>query len=467
MSEAASAAEPGSWHAPWPWLVLGMILSILAASILFSTLHLRRAMRQQIIQQDGIILYASSFVQPSLLDELGPEIASDPELSFAVLAEKMFETASKGGALALRLFDREGELQMAAPIPAAPRRLSSAEVTAMNRFQPISSFDPKAEMTDFGVESITGPVLLALVPLKTDGRLVGSAEFVLNGRNVAMALAGLDHSLWLSSIGIFLVAGAIISISLFWAYQRVLRSNRLLSDRTQSLLRANHELMLAAKTSAIGAIAAHLIHDLKSPLFGLQSFVRARGAGDDEDWEHAADAAERMQRLIGEVVRILQEEKTSVGYELAVPELFDLLRAKLTPEAEKTGLDLTFKGGFDETLLNRDANIILLVLTNLAQNALQSTPRGGQLTISAQQSETGGFFQVSDTGPGLPPHVVQNLFTPCRSTKTGGTGLGLAISKHLANHLGGELSLKQTSRGGTIFELRVPARVFTSQLIAS
>src|SRR3954469_16955493 len=109
MSEAASATRQRSRYLPW--LVLGMILCILAGAILLSTLHLRRGMRQQIIQQDGITLYASSFIQPNLLDDLPSEAADDPELGFSALAEQMletFENASKQGALALRLFDREG-----------------------------------------------------------------------------------------------------------------------------------------------------------------------------------------------------------------------------------------------------------------------------------------------------------------------------------------------------------------------
>src|SRR5437868_3363447 len=125
MSEAASATQRRSKYLPW--LVLGMVLCILAGAILLSTLHLRRAMRQQIIQQDGITLYVSSFIQPTLLDDLPADVASDPDLSFSALAEQMLETQSKSGALALRLFDREGHFQMS-PTPVAPRKLGPEEL---------------------------------------------------------------------------------------------------------------------------------------------------------------------------------------------------------------------------------------------------------------------------------------------------------------------------------------------------
>src|SRR5262249_28309702 len=160
--------------------------------------------------------------------------------------------------------------------------------------------------------------------------------------------------------------------------------------------------------------------------------------------------------------RILQEEKTSAQYDLTVTELFDVLRNKLNPQAEKAGLELAVAGGVDEALVNRDGDMLVLVLTNLVANEIQGTLDGGQMKVNAQRTDTGAIFHVSDTGPGLPSQVQQALFTPCKSTKTGGTGLGLAISKHLANHLGAELCLKQTSREGSTFELRVPERVFAS-----
>jgi signal transduction histidine kinase len=351
---------------------------------------------------------------------------------------------------------------MATPVPAQPRRLNAEELAAMRKFQPMSSFDSAAEMRDFGVESLDGPVVRALIPLKSEGKLVGAAEFVLDGQKVAAALAGLDRDLWRSSLMVFIAAGVIITLSLGWAYSRLNRTNLLLSHRTQSLLRANHELMLAAKTSAIGAITAHLIHDLKNPLFGLQSFVRTRGSVDDQDWDIAADAAERMQKMIAEVVRILQEEKTTELYDLSIAEVFTVIQNKLKPEADKAGVELLITESFEETMLNRNANIVSLVLTNLAHNAIQATPRGGRVTLSAARTSEGATFEVADTGPGFSESMMKSLFTPCRSTKSGGTGLGLAISKHLANHLGAELRLKKTSSQGSTFELSVPESTFVS-----
>jgi signal transduction histidine kinase len=80
------------------------------------------------------------------------------------------------------------------------------------------------------------------------------------------------------------------------------------------------------------------------------------------------------------------------------------------------------------------------------------------------RNEAGGILvEMSDTGPGLPDDIRRNLFTPCRSTKSGGTGLGLAISRQLAQHMGGELTLARTSSSGTVFHLRIPERVLAPE----
>ncbi|HTG45678.1 MAG TPA: HAMP domain-containing sensor histidine kinase [Verrucomicrobiae bacterium] len=447
-----------------PWLVLAAIVLILGSAVFFTTLLLRRVIRRQIIQQDGIGLYAATFVQDSLLEGLGPEITSDPELRFADMATQMFETASRRGAMAVRLFDASGQLQMAMPLPAAPRQLDAVESAAVRDLRPVSSFDAQADLSEFGQETGSGPVVRALVPLQADDLVVGSAEFVLHGDRVAAALAALDRDLLRYASMIFLMAGGMVSVSLAWAFGRLNKSNQLLAERTQRLLRANHELTLSAKTSAIGAITAHLIHDLKNPLFGLQSFVTAGGSSDAEDWELAANSAEQMQKMIAEIVRILQEEKTTEQYELSLTDLFDVLHSKLKSKVDERGLEFVMEGSLAGQMCNRDANIILLIMTNLLQNALQATPAGGQIAVRVESQNGQALFFISDTGPGLPAPLQNTLFTPARSTKAGGSGLGLAISKQLANHLGAELTLKQSSKEGTTFQLSVPERVFAGDL---
>jgi signal transduction histidine kinase len=226
------------------------------------------------------------------------------------------------------------------------------------------------------------------------------------------------------------------------------------------LQRANHELTLAAKTSAVGAVASHLIHGLKNPLAGLQQFVSGGSDGaSGVDWTDAAATARRMKAMIDEVVRVLREDSGVSAYEITTTELLHLVTRKAEPLAKERSVRLVTRGDATGMLPNRDANLVLLILENLVLNAIQATPadRTTSVTMSAEDGHL--VFFVRDQGPGLPTNVRANLFTPVASTKAGGTGLGLALSSQLARHLGADLALVRTGSEGTEFRLRLAVPV--------
>ena len=270
----------------------------------------------------------------------------------------------------------------------------------------------------------------------------------------------MDRKLAWLAVLVFLASGGLLTVALTFAFRKINRANRLLADRTASLLQANQELALAAKTSAVGAVAAHLIHGLKNPLSGLQGFVNHHGAGNgsaqDTEWTEAVATTQRMQNLIGEVVRILGEQNTMAHYELSLDELAEMIAVRMTPVAEKLGVHLATKLEGRGTFSNREANLVVLILENLIQNALQATPKDKSVRLSLVGSNGTVVFEVQDEGSGLTESVRERLFTPCHSTKDGGSGIGLAISKQLATHLGGTLDLKKSTGQGCVFRFALP-----------
>lgn len=450
-----------------PWVVISLILLIMAGTVAIITMNLRRVVRTQIIQQDGLMLYAASLVPTADAEDnsnLTPDLKNDPDVILAEMTGIVLQ-ASEGqaGVITARVFDDRGQVQLGEASP-----LSEQELERLKKTETISSFISGQWVRKPGGEGeVYMPLVRALVPLKQGERFLGAAEYILDGEKVAAELKKLDENLWKYSIRIFLVGGGIMSFSLWFSFRQLQKANKSLEERTKSLLRANHELTLAAKTSAVGAITAHLIHDLKSPLFGLQSFVSARGSADDEDWDLALSTTQRMQQLIQQIVRMLQEEKTTEKYELSIAEVLTLAREKLGPECEKAGIHFVTQGAMDGALTNRDGNIIVLLITNLVHNAIQATPKDGVIGVRVNDEDGAAVFEIRDSGPGLPEHILSTLFTPSRSTKAEGTGLGLAISKQLANHIGADLSLKETSASGTVFQIRVPEKMLNPELVAS
>jgi signal transduction histidine kinase len=235
----------------------------------------------------------------------------------------------------------------------------------------------------------------------------------------------------------------------------------MLAARTGDLLRANEELALAARTSAIGSVAAHLIHGLKNPLSGLHQFVKGQGGAEPTDatvWAAAAASTRRMQQMVSDVVRVLREEQAGAMYELSLPEFEELFRQRIEPLARDAAIDFQISRNAEAQLNNLQANLLVLILGNLVQNAIQASPPKGLVTLGIGERGTSLEFRVIDQGAGLPVPVKNNLFAPCSSSKDGGTGIGLAISRQLAAHLGAELTLESSGERGSVFVLLLSLR---------
>jgi two-component system sensor histidine kinase BaeS len=100
------------------------------------------------------------------------------------------------------------------------------------------------------------------------------------------------------------------------------------------------------------------------------------------------------------------------------------------------------------------------------ENALQHTPRGGSVTVSANQIDDEAImFTVADTGHGIPADQLDRIFDqfyrvdPSRNRATGGAGLGLTIAKRLVEAHGGDLTVTSAPEVGTTFRVELPVAV--------
>jgi signal transduction histidine kinase len=309
-------------------------------------------------------------------------------------------------------------------------------------------------------ESNSAPTALLFVevPLRVENppRLAGVIQFLMDGSTMAAEYAELDRNLVWKFSAAFLTGALILVAGLGLALRRVQQANQKLARRTHDLLQANRELALAARTSAVGAVTAHLIHGLKNPLSGLRQFVHSHpAAGGDTEWQSALGTTQRMEELINRVVRVLQEQQTGVAYEISISELLALLAAKAAPLAKANGIRFEMEARFDGNVSNREADLILLILENLVQNAVEATPAGREVKVTVTDVAGVIHFEVQDQGPGLPAGLESRLFLPCTSGKKDGGGIGLAISKQLAQSLGGRLELVANRAFGCTFRLAV------------
>ncbi len=454
--------------------MLGVTLAILAGAIALTTEQTRRRIRSQIAGRDGAILHAVAQMHQAKAAEAADLVGSidDPINQLTVV----LETSRLSGVMGARLFDTNGAFVFPFPDDIVETQLDLETLSVLKTLKPVSHYNPSVRLDEiFLLAEANGeptaekpvPVLEVNVPLHTgkDRRWVGVAQFIIEGHSIEGEFALLDRHLIRQALVAFLAGGLILAVAIVWSFRRLNRAHRLLAERTENLLQANQELALAAKTSAVGAVTSHLIHGLKNPLAGLQTFVAGLGASvadqPDLDLQQAIAATRRMQSMINEVVSVLREEEGAGQYEMSLAEVVEIVTAKVQALCAQRRVELDARLNAQAVVPNRSANLIALVLLNLLQNAVEATPPGKRVSLTLARDGDCILAEVRDQGPGFP--AGRNVFAPCQSTKEGGSGIGLAISKQLASHLGAGLELKLNSTAGCVFTLSLPSALWTTK----
>jgi signal transduction histidine kinase len=443
-----------------PALVIALVLVVLAAVVALSTFQVREGIRRQIAGRDGEVLNAVALMHYAEDEKEGLSLATDADQMSIVL-----KSAQLRGVLGVRLFSRDGKFVESFPFEVIEAELPAEHLPTMGKLQPVSRFHPRMKLfrlfyaDEAADPAATIPLLEVIVPLHRDGgSLEGIAQFLIEGQSIAVEYARLDRRLAVQALVAFLAGSVLLATTLIWAFRRLQRAQGMLAERTENLARANQELALAAKMSALGAVTAHLLHGLKNPLAGLQSFVVSQGAMSppegDSAWQEAIASTRRMQTMVNQVVSVLHEDQAGAVYEVTLAELEGIVCNRVQPQAREAGVGLKVIVESEGALPNRVANLVALILINLVENAVQVTPRGKTVTLVIQRKSGRLYCEVRDEGNGFPSDTP--LFTPCRSTKEGGTGIGLALCKQLALHLGAELELAISRPSGCVFILRAP-----------
>lgn len=240
----------------------------------------------------------------------------------------------------------------------------------------------------------------------------------------------------------------------------------LLRDLTRALL-VEERMRRMERIASLGDAATGLVHEIKNPLTALsihiqllEEQINAPGA--------ALEAAELIAVLKAEADRLnnvldgfwnyARLEGLSVRPTDAVSILERVVQL-IRPQAERQGVRVSLSqpdGLLPEAPL--DPERFQQAVWNLAINALEAMPAGGELLIEARGNDGTLTVSVSDTGPGIPVEIRDDIFKPYFSTKRHGTGLGLALAeKFVGQHRGG-ISCR-TGPQGTSFRLSFPMAI--------
>jgi signal transduction histidine kinase len=234
--------------------------------------------------------------------------------------------------------------------------------------------------------------------------------------------------------------------------------------RSFAELRASKEaLARAEKLRALGQMAAGVSHDLKNilnPLHLQLELLRRRlppGAQSaeeivqrmDEVVKYGVDVVERLREFSRQEPETVAEP---VALERVLETALDLCRPRL-PGGDH--LALSGEPGQSPAVLARRSELVTAVV-NLVFNAIEAMPGGGRIVVRTGAGDGGGWIEVADDGPGMPPDIERRVFEPFFTTKDQGTGLGLAMVYAFVNRHSGALTVDTAPGRGTRFRLWFP-----------
>jgi PAS domain S-box-containing protein len=233
-----------------------------------------------------------------------------------------------------------------------------------------------------------------------------------------------------------------------------------ISDRK----RLESQLIQSEKMAAIGQLAAGIAHEIRNPLgiimnalYDLSEVLDSSIPAVEEDLRIVKEEMERAQSIIDNLLEFSRESRA----ELEQVDINDLLRRTLqlmNKSLQNSGVRVVTEfTPLSSCVANQNA--LRQIFLNLISNAAQAMPDGGELRVRTEPLLDGRIqLQFTDTGVGIAPEHLNDIFNPFFTTKPPGqgTGLGLSVVHSVVRRYHGEIHVQSEVNGGTTFTIQFP-----------
>jgi PAS domain S-box-containing protein len=236
------------------------------------------------------------------------------------------------------------------------------------------------------------------------------------------------------------------------------------------------KLMLAEKMSLMGTLASGIAHEIRNPLAAVSLNLQYLQEKIDGATPVAGavltalEGAKRIEKVIDNTLGLARMTPPKIRDE-AINDIVEQALTFVKLSIQQKGLELILGLGEDIPFVQVDSRQVQQVLINLIQNAVDATPQGNAITLKTYcieetlqlvegvPADRSVVMSIRDTGIGIPPERMADLFEPLRTTKPGGTGLGLALSKRILDRHNAEIQIEPAEGGGTMVRLIFPTQI--------
>jgi signal transduction histidine kinase len=244
----------------------------------------------------------------------------------------------------------------------------------------------------------------------------------------------------------------------------------IVSRKQDRLIAVNEQLAQSEKVATLGRVAAQVAHEVRNPLAGLLLYsehLKSKLDGKAQNGE-----AQLVDKIIVTINNLTATTEQILNFARPVTlmpkrldlnavaqDVIQLLSTEIAAHGIETKLELDpspVAGMLDEPSI-RAATL------NLVLNAVQAMSKGGLLTISTGTTGDKLWMEIKDTGVGISPTQVKEIFEPFKTTKSRGLGLGMPYAQKVIHQHGGEIVVESQQGKGTQVRIELPTNERNSQ----
>jgi two-component system, sporulation sensor kinase E len=230
----------------------------------------------------------------------------------------------------------------------------------------------------------------------------------------------------------------------------------MMDDQTEMQL-LRQQVQQNNRLATIGQIAAGTAHEIRNPLTAIRGFLQVIGHKMKENGQQKEHGyidimlreISRISSLVGEFLMLSKPRHLNVQ-SVNVTKVFNDILPIIKNEALLYNIDVVTKRQLTTIpMIEADGELLKQVFLNISKNAIEAMKDGGLLTIRLKTYEKRKHVvvEIMDTGPGIPPHVLEKIYEPFFTTKENGTGLGLPICRQILREIDGEIKIESGPKG--------------------
>jgi len=320
---------------------------------------------------------------------------------------------------------------------------------------------------------------------------VGAVMLVANVEDIFESLSGIRAQLLLYSIAVGLLVIVLVFVTLQWLIMPLRQIVRTVQRMSAGQLNLRIPIVSKDEYSILSAtfndltekleqvertreeFVSNVSHELKTPLTAIkvlsESILSQESVPEEVSREFMQDINSEVDRMVNitndllALVKVDQREQSLNIAPTDINRLVEDILKRLSPLAEKKKVVLLFEE-VRPVQIDADEIKLALAISNIVENGIKYTPRGGTVKVVVDSDHQNAFITVQDTGIGVPEDEQDKIFNrfyrvdKTRDRDTGGTGLGLAISRSTVLLHDGNIRITSKPDEGSVFVLRIPIR---------